>query len=375
MLIDNAEDLDVAMPMYNLIEYRKNYRKTTGSLWNYYRDELSDDKNDNNNANKNVINSGSFKYKTSITGSTYKFDARITNTEGNVVNNPAYDANKSGKKEVEIAVPLKYLSNFWRALKMPLINCELSLILTWSGECVITSMERRVITNTQRDPSPTGATFKITDTKLYLPVVTLSTENDKKLLEQSRTGFKRTIKRNKYRSEMTNETKNNNLDYLIDPTFTKANRLCVLSFENEKDRTSFSKYYVPNVQEKDFNVLINGKSFFEIPMKNCEETYKHIIEMGGNNDYATSNLLDYEYFSKHYKLLAIDLSKQIELENPDLKQQINFIGRLKRDEGVTMFFIIEKSEKTTFEFSENAATVVILTMYKNGNAKNCKFIR
>ena len=112
-----------------------------------------------------------------------------------------------------------------------------------------------------------------------------------------------------------------------------------------------------------------------MPIKNGEETYEQIIEMGRNNDYTTGNLLDYEYFSKHYKLIAIDLSKQIELENPDLKQQINFIGRLKRDEGVTMFFIIEKSEKTTFEFSENAATVVILTMYKNGNAKNCKFIR
>ena len=92
---------------------------------------------------------------------------------------------------------------------MPLINCEVSLILTWYRECVITSMERRVITNTQRDPSPTGATFKITDTKLYVPVVTLSTEDDKKLLEQSRTGFKRTIKWNKYRSEMTNQAKNN----------------------------------------------------------------------------------------------------------------------------------------------------------------------
>ena len=150
---------------------------------------------------------------------------------------------------------------------MPLINCKLSLILTWSGECVIASMERRVITNTQRDPSPTGATFKITDTKLYVPVVTLSTEDDKKLLEQSRTGFKRTIKSNKYRSGMTNQTKNNNLDYLIDPTFTKANRLCDLSFEHEKDRTSFSKDYVPNVQIKYFNVLINGKSLFEIPKK------------------------------------------------------------------------------------------------------------
>ena len=96
---------------------------------------------------------------------------------------------------------------------------------------------------------------------------------------------------------MTNQTKNNNLSYLIDPTFTKVNRFLVLSFENENDRTSFSKYYVPNVQIKDFNVLINGKSFFDMPMKNGEETCKQIIQMGRNNDYATGNLMDYEYFS------------------------------------------------------------------------------
>ena len=164
---------------------------------------------------------------------------------------------------------------------------------------------------------------------------------------------------------MTNQTKNNNLSYLIYPTFTKINRLFVLSFENESDRTSFSKYYVPNVQIKNFNVLIDGKSFFDMLIKNGEKklkNYEKIIEMERNNDYTTGNLLDYEYFSKHYKLIAIDLSKlkfkQTELENPDLKQQINFIGRLKRNEGATMFFIIEKSEETTFEFSQNAATVV-----------------
>ena len=123
-------------------------------------------------------------------------------------------------------------------------------------------------------------------------------------------------------------------------------------------RTSFSMYYVPNVQMKDFNVLINGKTFFDMPIKNAEETYKQIIEMGRNNDDTTGNLLDYEYFSKHYKLIAIDLSKQTELENPDLKQQINFIGRLERNEGATLFFITEKSEETTFEFSQNAVTVV-----------------
>ena len=193
---------------------------------------------------------------------------------------------------------------------------------------------------------------------MYVPVVTLSAEDDNNFLEQLKLGFKRTIKWNKYRSEMTNQTKNNNLNYLIDPTFTKVNRLFVLSFENENDRTSFSKYYVPNVQIKDFNVLIDGKSFFDMPIKNEEETYEQIIEMGRNNDYTTGNLLDYEYFSKHYKLIAIDLSKQIELENPDLKQQINFIGRLEINKRTTMFFIIWKSQETTFEFSQNAATVV-----------------
>ena len=104
-------------------------------------------------------------------------------------------------------------------------------------------------------------------------------------------------------------------------------------------------------------MLIDGKSFFDILIKNNEETYKQIIEMGRNNDYTTGNLLDCEYFSKHCKLIAIDLSKQIELENSDLKEQINFIGRLERDDGATMFFVIEKSEETTFEFSQNSVTV------------------
>ena len=139
---------------------------------------------------------------------------------------------------------------------------------------------------------------------------------------------------------MTNQNKTNHLNYLIDPTFTKANRLFVLPFENEEDRTSFSKYYVPKVEIKDFNVLIDRSFFFfDVPVKNKEEVYKKIMSISKNNDYTTGNLLHYEYFSKHYKLIAIDLSKQIELENPDLKQQINLIGRLEEDEA-TMFFIL-----------------------------------
>ena len=115
---------------------------------------------------------------------------------------------------------------------------------------------------------------------MYVLVVTLSAENDNKLLEQLKTGFKRTIKWNKYRSEMSNQTKNNNLNYLIDLIlFTNINRLFVLSFKNEDGRTSFSKYCIPKVEIKDFNVLIDGKPFFEIRVKNNEEAYEAIIEM------------------------------------------------------------------------------------------------
>ena len=192
---------------------------------------------------------------------------------------------------------------------------------------------------------------------MYVPVVTLSAELDNKLLEQLKTGFKRTIKWNKYRSEMSNQTKNNNLSYLINPTFTNVNRLFVLSFDDEDDRTSFSKHYVPKVEIKDLNVLIDGKSFFEIPVQNKEEEYEAIIEVSKNNDYTTGNLLDYEYFQDYYQLVEIDLSKQIKLENPDLKQQINSIGRLE-ESNATRFFIIEKKEETTFDFSQNSVVVV-----------------
>ena len=201
---------------------------------------------------------------------------------------------------------------------------------------------------------PTGLEFQITDTKLYVPVVTLSKENDIKLLEKLKSGFKRTIKWNKYRSQMTIQSNNNNLNYLIDPTFTKVNRLFVLSFVRiagesniAKDRRdSFSHYYVPNVEIKDFNVSTDGKSLFDLPVKNEEVTYEKIIEMARNNDYTTGNLLDFAYFKAHYRLIAIDLSKQTKLKDP---QQISFIGKLENQaHGATMFFIIEKWSNNIF---------------------------
>ena len=155
--VGNAKDIDIVMPMYNLIEYSDNYAKTSGSLWQYYRDE----------PNNSLADSKPFKFKVKITGKT---------------------PNDDNEKDVEIMVPLKYLSNFWRTFKLPLINCEVNLILTWSSTFVIANS--------------TGAgTFEITDTKLYVPVVTLSTKENAKLLQQLISGFKRVINWNKYLSK------------------------------------------------------------------------------------------------------------------------------------------------------------------------------
>ena len=254
--IDNAEDLDVVMPMYNLLEYSKNYKKTTRSLWNYYIDEPS---------NPLSSNSESFKYKTSISKNTYNVGDE---EEG-------YDGNKVGKNETEVAIPLKHLINFWKSLNIPLINCEIELILTWSKNFALADMTRSNARGNNPAIVPSvEKTFEITDTKLYIPVVTLSKENDIKLLEQLKSEFKKTIKWNKYRSQMTIQPQNNNFNYLIDSTFTNANRLFVLSFirNNAGDnRDSFSHYYIPNVEIKDFNVLIDGKRFFDLPVKNEEE--------------------------------------------------------------------------------------------------------
>ena len=154
--IDNAKDIDTVMPMYNLIEYSDNYSKTSECLWQYYRDE----------PNNNLADSESFKSQIKITGKT-----------------PV----AANEKNVEIMAPLKYLSNFWRTLEMFLINCEVNLILTWLSTCVVTNS--------------TGAgnnLFEITDTKLYVPVVTLSTQDNTQLLQQLKSGFKRVISWDKY---------------------------------------------------------------------------------------------------------------------------------------------------------------------------------
>ena len=140
---------------------------------------------------------------------------------------------------------------------------------------------------------------------------------------------------------MTTEAINNNLNILIDPTFTNVNRFFVLEYQNADDRQSFSQFYLPRVMVKDFSVLNDKLAFFDLPIKTEEEAYEKNIDISRNNEYTTGNLLDYDYFKKYYKLIAVDLSKrQVLQENEDLIQQINFIGRLT--EAANIFIIIEK---------------------------------
>ena len=305
------------MPMYNLIEYNDNYAKTTGSLWQYFRDEPDDD----------IENCESFKSKIKITGKT---------------------PNNGNEKNIEIMVPLKYLSNFWRTLEMPLINCEVNLILTWSSTCVITD-------------SNGAGTFKITDTKLYVPVVTLSIQENTKLFQQLKSGFKRVINWNKYLSKPELLAQNPNLNYLVETSFQGVNRLFVLAFENDDDRTSHSDYYLPNVEIKDYNIMINRENFFDKPIKNNKVTYENIrkIATGQGDDYTTGCLLDYTYLMDTYKMIAVDLSKQQALDaDPKAIQQINFTANLDRAGNARIYFILEEAKETILDFSQGAVKVL-----------------
>ena len=184
---------------------------------------------------------------------------------------------------------------------MLLINCEVNLILTWSSSCVLiaTSIPNK------------NATFAITDTKLSVPVVTLSTQENTKFLHQLKSGFKRVISWNKYLSKQELLAQNPNLNHLVEPSFQGINRLFVLACENDNDRTSDDQYYLPTVEIKDYNIVINGENFFDQPIKNNKITYDNIrkIATGQGDDYTTGCLLDYPYLKDTYKMTAVDLSK------------------------------------------------------------------
>ena len=196
-------------------------------------------------------------------------------------------------------------------------------ILFWSSIYVL------IATNTPNQ----NTTFAITDAKLYVPVVTLSTQENNKFFQQLKSGFKRVMNWNKYLSKPELLAQNPNLNHLVEPSFQGVNRLFVLAFENDDDRTSDDLYYLATIEIKDYNIMINGENFFDQPIKNRGVTYDNIrkIATGQGDDYTTGCLLDYPYFANTYKMIAVDLSKLQALDaDPRAIQQINFTANLYR---------------------------------------------
>ena len=216
---------------------------------------------------------------------------------------------------------------------MPLINCEVNLILIWSSTCVL------VATNIPNQ----NETFAITDTKLYVPVVTLSTQENANFLQQLKSGFKRIINWNKYLSKAELLAQNPNLNHLVELSFQGVNRLFVLACENDDDKTSDDEYYLPTVEIKYYNIMINIRK----------------IATGQGDDYTTGCLLDCSDFADTYKIIAVDLSKQQTLDaDPRAIQQINFTANLDRAGNTKLYFILEEAKETILDFSQGRVKVL-----------------
>ena len=263
--IDEAEDINIAMPMYNFIEYSDNYSDTSGSLWQFRGDEIEGNVDltvDNHIPN----NSSSYKYKSSL----------ITNRNG-----------------IKIAGPLKYLSNFWRSLQILLINCKVEFPLTWKENCILTSFAG-------------NSTFTITDAKFYVPVVTLSIEDNARLTELLSEGFERSAYWNKYKV-IPNKTynQNNYMRELLDASFQGAKRLFVLANDNNAGddlvtANSHRRYFLPRIKIENYNVKIDGRNFYDQPINDLIKQYDEVrkISTGQGDDYTTGCLLDFAYFKK-----------------------------------------------------------------------------
>ena len=287
--------------MYNLIEYSDNYSDMSGSLSQFKRDEVPA-----NNADLSINNSQSFKYKAALLGKTV--DA-VNNTNSSI-------------KDAKIVVQLKYLSNFWRSLEMPLINCKVYNELNSIEDFILSS-------------AGYTAKFAISDAKLHVPIVTLSTKDSPNLTKQLNEGFKRSIYWNCYETKLAKVIeKVKNLYELLNASFQGVKRLFVLAYfiadgaANDKAGTKDNKKYIlPRGKIDNYNVLIDGRNFYDQPINDIEKQYDEIrkVSTGYGDDYATGCLLDYAYFKNNYRLIAVDLSKQKSLDaDPRAIQQIVF---------------------------------------------------
>ena len=326
--VDTAENLDIVMPMYNLIEYSDNYHNSSATFYQHKRDEPPED---DAVADLTANNSNSLKYKIKLLGN-------VTEVAG--------DAAGVRRLNVKVVVPLKYLSNFFRSLEMPLINCKTKLNLTWKKECLLST-------------GAGEAGFIINDTKLYVPVVTLSKEDNKDFIEQENKRFQRSIYWNECKTKEINEDADANVfKYInLDPSFQGA--FMVYNRANgQPTRNGQRKYYLPRISLNKYNVIIDGRNFYDNPIESDIEKYRELkkVMIGKGEDYTTGPLLDYNFFDKHYKLVATDLSKQKELDaDPRAIQQIEFKYMLGTNS--TIYWVLEKSKETILEFYKGTVKV------------------
>ena len=261
-------------------------------------------------------------------------------------------------------MPLKYLSNYFRSLEVPLINCKIHLELNWNNNCVMYGADTYPDGDNAND---TETTFQITSTKLYVPVVTLSTKDNGNLTKQLDEGFKRSVYWNEYQSKIeTKAADNNNVTrFPLDASFQGVNRLFVLAFDNTEngnkkvERDSHIKYFLLRLDISNYNVLIDGRSFYDQPINDQIKKYDEIrkIATGKGDNHITGCLLDYQYFKDHYQIIAADLSKQKELDaDPKANQKIEFYRKLGTNSQVCT--VLEKSKETLLEFSRGTAKVL-----------------
>ena len=267
------------------------------------------------------------------------------------------------------------------SLEMPLINCKIHVQLNWNNDCVRYGADtyaggaNKINNNNNNNNSNNNnnnnnnreSTFQITSTKLYVPVVSLSTKDNVNLTKQLNEGFKRSVYWNEYRSKIETKTvdDNNVVRFPLDASFQGVNRLFVLAFDNTEngnkkvERDSHREYFLPRVYITNYNVLIDGRNFYDQPINDQIKKYDEIrkIATGKGHDYTTVCLLDYQYFKDHYQLIAVNLSKQKELDaDPRAIQQIEFYGKLKTNSQVCT--VLEKSKETVLEFYEGTAKVL-----------------
>ena len=233
---------------------------------------------------------------------------------------------------------------------MPLINCKIKLNLTWKKECILSTDDG-------------NAVFIINDTKLHIPVVTLSKEDNKYFIEQKDKKFQRSIYWNEYKTKEINEDADANVfKYInLDLSFQGVNRLFVMAYNRangQPTRNGQRKYYLPRIDLEKYNVIIDGRNFYDNPIESDIEKYRELTKamIGEGEDYTTESLFDVNYFDKHYKLVAVDLSKQKELDtDPRAIQQIEFKYMLRTNS--TIYWVLEKSKETILEFDKGTVKV------------------